>query len=302
MDLPVPRPEDTTAQTLLRLDGVGVRRGPPGRERWLVRDIDLSVRRGEIVSLIGPNGAGKSTVVRTAVGVLHPDAGQVRRAAELRIGYVPQSPSIDSTLPLTVKRFMTLTQRHPRAAIREALAEVGIAHLADAELHTLSGGEFQRALIARALVRRPDLLVLDEPVQGVDFAGEIALYDLIRAIRDRLNCGILLISHDLHIVMAATDTVVCLNGHVCCTGTPKAVSEAPAYRQLFGSRAAEHLAVYHHRHDHSHDIGGAEVLGHGQGESAGEDGGAGGGGARRDGDRGRVVPLDRRKRRGEPHG
>ncbi|WP_328587489.1 zinc ABC transporter ATP-binding protein ZnuC [Algihabitans albus] len=255
--MPVPAP--AAADSLLTLAGLGIRRGAPGRERWLLRNVDLSVGRGEIVTLIGPNGAGKSTLVRAAIGVLRPDSGRVIRAPGLRIGYVPQRLSIDRTLPLTVHRFMTLTERHPPAEIDRALAEVGVDHLAEAELQTLSGGEFQRALIARALVRRPDLLVLDEPVQGVDFAGEIALYDLIRKIRDRLNCGILLISHDLHIVMAATDTVVCLNHHVCCSGTPHAVAESAEYRRLFGARAAQALAVYEHQHDHAHDHEGRVV-------------------------------------------
>jgi zinc transport system ATP-binding protein len=239
----------------LRLTGLGVRRGPPGQTRWLVRDVDLDVAPGEIVCLIGPNGAGKSTVVRAAVGTLAPTEGTVERAPGLRVGYVPQSLAIDRTLPLSVRRFMTLTARHGREEVLQALRQTGVAHLADQMLHSLSGGEFQRVLIARALVRRPDLLVLDEPVQGVDFAGELALYDLIREIRDRLGCGVLLVSHDLHVVMAATDTVVCLNGHVCCSGAPQAVAEMPAYRNLFGARAAGALAVYQHRHDHTHDHG-----------------------------------------------
>jgi zinc transport system ATP-binding protein len=252
-------PATAQEQLLLSLRGIGVRRGPPGRQRWLVRDVDLTVGRGEIVTLIGPNGAGKSTLVRVAVGVLRPEAGQVERAPGLRVGYVPQHLAIDRTMPLTVRRFMSLTGRQPEAAVAQALQEVGIPHLAEANLHTLSGGEYQRALIARALVRRPDLLVLDEPVQGVDFAGEIALYDLIREIRDRLTCGVLLVSHDLNIVMAATDTVICLNGHVCCSGAPRTVAESAAYRQLFGPRAAEAFAVYHHRHDHAHDAEGRVV-------------------------------------------
>lgn len=220
--------------------------------RWLVRGIDLTVARGEIVTLIGPNGSGKSTTAKAAIGVLRPDEGTVRRQKRLRIAYVPQKVSIDWTLPLSVGRLMTLTARHDSAAVGEALKAVGIAHLAGADVQTLSGGEFQRALIARALLRDPDLMVLDEPVQGVDFTGEAALYELIREIRDRTGCGILLISHDLHVVMAETDTVVCLNGHVCCRGTPQSVVASPEYLQLFGARAAETLALYRHRHDHTH--------------------------------------------------
>ena len=165
---------------------------------------------------------------------------------------MPQKLAIDWTLPLTVERLMTLTSRHSDDEIAAALEAVGIPHLAGADVQNLSGGEFQRALLARAMIRKPDLLVLDEPVQGVDFSGEVALYDLITRIRDETQCGVLLISHDLHVVMAATDTVICLNGHVCCRGTPSAVSQSPEYLQLFGTRAAATLALYEHHHDHTH--------------------------------------------------
>jgi zinc transport system ATP-binding protein len=235
-------------EVLAGLDNVGVRRGG----RWLVRGVSFDVRAGEIVTLIGPNGSGKSTTARALVGVMKPDEGAVARRGGLRVGYVPQKLSIDRTLPLTVTRLMTLTARHGRTEIAAALEEVGIGHLAGAQVQALSGGEFQRALLARAMLRKPELLVLDEPVQGVDYTGEAALYELIGRIRDRTGCGVLLISHDLHIVMAATDTVICLNGHVCCRGTPQAVSSDPKYRQLFGQRAAGALAVYSHRHDHTH--------------------------------------------------
>lgn len=233
---------------LAGLDDLGVRRGG----RWLVRGVSFDIRRGEIVTLIGPNGSGKSTTARAMVGVVRPDEGTVTRADGLRVGYVPQRLAVDRTLPLTVSRLMTLTASHSPAGIAAALDEVGIGHLATAQVQALSGGEFQRALLARAILRRPDLLVLDEPVQGVDYTGEAALYELIGAIRDRTGCGILLISHDLHVVMAATDTVICLNGHVCCRGTPQAVAVDPKYRQLFGQRAAGALAVYSHSHDHTH--------------------------------------------------
>ncbi|WP_159586985.1 metal ABC transporter ATP-binding protein [Chelativorans xinjiangense] len=236
------------AEPLVEMKNAGVRRGG----RWLVRGVDLTVRRGEIVTLIGPNGSGKSTTVKAAIGVTAPDEGTVRRAPALKVGYVPQKVTIDWTLPLSVERLMRLTGPLERGEMEDALKAAGIAHLAGAEVQTLSGGEFQRALLARALVRKPDLLVLDEPVQGVDFSGEIALYQLIREIRDRTGCGILLISHDLHVVMAETDTVICLNGHVCCRGTPENVLKSPEYVRLFGARAGDTLAIYHHHHDHTH--------------------------------------------------
>jgi zinc transport system ATP-binding protein len=227
---------------------IGVSRGG----RWLIRNVDLTVRPGEIVTLIGPNGSGKSTSAKVALGILKPDEGRVVRRAELRVGYVPQKLSIDWTMPLTVERLMSLTGHQSVSAIKAALAETEISHLAKAEVQHLSDGEFQRALIARALIRRPELLVLDEPVQGVDFNGEIALYDLISRIRERTGCGILLISHDLHVVMAKTDTVICLNGHVCCHGTPQSVTSNPEYLRLFGVRAAQTIAVYTHDHNHAH--------------------------------------------------
>ncbi|MDP6602952.1 MAG: metal ABC transporter ATP-binding protein [Rhodospirillales bacterium] len=237
-----------TRPVLVAAQGIGVRRGG----RWLIRGVDLAVHRGEVVTLIGPNGGGKGTAAKVILGIMTADEGSLASSPRLRVGYVPQRLTIEGTLPLTVRRLMTLTGRLPESEIDNALAEVGIAHLAGAQARHLSGGEFQRALLARAIVRRPDLLVLDEPVQGVDFAGEVALYELIATIRDRFDCGILLISHDLHLVMGATDSVVCLNGHVCCSGPPHSVAADPAYRQLFGPRAAQAFAVYRHDHDHAH--------------------------------------------------
>ena len=231
---------------LVSLDNAGIRRDG----RWLVRGVEFSIRRGEVVTLIGPNGAGKSTTAKLAIGVLRADEGSVSRMPGLTIGYVPQKLSIDWTMPLTVRRLMRLTAPLPENELVAALTATGIPHLAEAEVRHLSGGEFQRAPLARAIARKPDLLVLDEPVQGVDFAGESALYDLIRTIRQSTGCGILMISHDLHMVMAGTDTVICLNGHVCCRGTPEAVSQSSDYLKLFGNTRS--LAVYSHHHDHTH--------------------------------------------------
>lgn len=236
------------SEPLVSLKNVGLEKSG----RWLVRGIDLQVRSGEIVTLIGPNGSGKSTTAKLALGIHQSDEGEARRASGLKVGYVPQKISVDWTLPLTVERFMRLTRRLSSADIKEALTATGIVHLASAEVRNLSGGEFQRAMLARVIAARPDFLVLDEPVQGVDFAGEIALYELITKIRDDLGCGILLISHDLHVVMAATDQVICLNGHICCKGSPDAVAESAEYRNLFGDRAAASLAIYQHNHDHTH--------------------------------------------------
>ncbi|MDF1601020.1 metal ABC transporter ATP-binding protein [Mesorhizobium sp. YIM 152430] len=250
---------DKTGDPLVRMTGAGVHRAG----RWLVRGVDMEIRPGEIVTLIGPNGSGKSTTAKTAIGILKPQEGAVARKPGLKVGYVPQRLAIDWTLPLTVERLMKLTGTPSAMQVAEALEATGVAHLAKAEVQTLSGGEFQRTLLARAMVRNPDLLVLDEPVQGVDFSGEVALYELIRRIRDRTGCGILLISHDLHVVMADTDTVICLNGHVCCRGTPQNVVASPEYLKLFGARAAETLAIYRHRHDHTHLADGRVLHGDG---------------------------------------
>lgn len=242
-------------ETLITLSGAGIKRGG----RTLVQGVDLSISRGEIVTLIGPNGSGKSTTAKMVTGVLRPTMGTVTRLPGLTVGYVPQKLSIDWTLPLNVERLMTLTGRFAPTEIMAALEAVGAAHLLKAAVQELSGGEFQRVLFARAMIRKPDLLVLDEPVQGVDFSGEVALYRLIREIRDQTQAGILMISHDLHVVMAETDTVLCLNGHVCCRGTPNAVKTSPEYLRLFGDRAGSALAIYEHHHDHEHHDDGCVV-------------------------------------------
>ena len=184
--------------------------------KWLVKGVSLQVEKGKIVTLIGPNGSGKSTTAKIALGIYKKIDGSVEKYTN-KVGYVPQKISIDWTLPLRVNDFMVLTESLDKETIDEALSLTGVIHLKDKNLGDLSGGEFQRVLLARAISKKPELLVLDEPVQGVDFTGEIALYELIKKISDELNCGILLISHDLHTVMSATDHVVCLNGHVCCS-------------------------------------------------------------------------------------
>ena len=246
-------PPDEGGAPLLRLEGVGVR---AGSGRWIIRDVDLSVRPGEIVTIIGPNGGGKTTLVRTALGIIPPDAGHVWRKPGLRVAYTPQKVAPDSILPVTVERFLRLgLEPVPTAGeVRDALKRTGAAALAGQQLSALSSGELQRVLIARAILRRPQLMVMDEPVQGVDFAGEAAIYDLIRALRDETGCAVLMVSHDLHFVMAGTDRVVCINVHVCCAGTPKAVSQSAEYADLFGQATDAHHAAYAHLHDHEHGL------------------------------------------------
>jgi zinc transport system ATP-binding protein len=229
-----------------------VRRGG----RALLHAVDIDVHSREIVTVIGPNGAGKTTLVRALLGLILPDAGIVLRAADLRVGYAPQRFDVDRALPMTVARFLRLGGAHSVAEAAIALGEVGAGHLDDQQIASLSGGELQRVVIARALLRKPQLLVLDEPVRGVDYAGEAELYELIGALRDARGLGVLLVSHDLHVVMARSDRVVCINGHVCCSGVPQNVARDPEYVRLFGAEAARAFAVYTHDHDHRHDLHG----------------------------------------------
>ena len=227
--------------------------------RKTLEHVDLDVFPGEIITLIGPNGAGKSTLIRVMLGLLKPERGRVSRKDGISIGYLPQRLSVDPTLPLTVRSLLCLPRPHREARLEEVLSEVNVAYAMDRPLQVLSGGELQRVLLARALLRDPDLLVLDEPLQSVDFAGQIALFELIRQVRERRGCGVLMVSHDLHVVMANTDRVLCLNRHVCCSGVPEAVSRHPEYLALFGPSGAESLAIYVHDHDHQHALSGQVV-------------------------------------------
>lgn len=228
----------------------------------LLENISLRIYQGEITTIIGPNGAGKTTLLNILLGLSLPSHGKIERASELRIGYMPQRLQLNPQLPLSVKRFLYLARASVRDGqfldVDEALSRTGVCHLKDHAMQTLSGGETQRVLLARALLRRPQLLVLDEPVQGVDINGQDLLYQLIKSLRDEFQCAVLMVSHDLHLVMAATDHVICLNQHICCHGHPESVSNHPAYLQLFGPAAAN-LATYTHHHDHAHDLDG-EVI------------------------------------------
>lgn len=250
--------KNTINEKLIDVVNLSVKRG----STTLITDVSLSVSRGEIVTLVGPNGSGKSTTIKAILGIQKPDTGSVSAVDGITIGYVPQKLEINWTMPLTVRRFMRLTHKHTDDAIDAALATTGVEGLHSREMSALSGGEFQRVLMARAIATKPDLLVLDEPVQGVDFNAELEIYQLIAQLRDELHCGVLLVSHDLHIVMAETDTVICLNGHVCCSGTPQVVTNSPAFIDLFGARGSEALAVYRHHHDHTHGPDGEVIHDH----------------------------------------
>ena len=241
---------------LVSLKAVSLQRN----DRQLLRDISFELNKGEIITLIGPNGAGKTTLVNIVLGLLKPDSGIVTRAPSLRFGYMPQKLHLDATFPLSALRFLQLANED-RTTCLNAMQRTGIPDLAKTPMQSLSGGELQRLLLARAILRQPDVLVLDEPVQGVDVTGQEQIYKLITQLRNELGCAVLMVSHDLHLVMGATDHVICLNQHICCHGEPEAVSLDPAFTALFGHRTAP----YTHHHDHQHDVHGEVLEKEGQG-------------------------------------
>jgi zinc transport system ATP-binding protein len=257
-------PRDFDPSSLI--SGRGLRVARSGR--LIITDIDIDIRPREIVTLIGPNGSGKTTLVRALLGLERLAGGAIRRAEGVRIGYVPQRFDIDSALPMTVERFLELGGGERKLHIGDALGEVGAAHVRTQQLSELSGGELQRVVLARALIGNPSLLVLDEPVRGVDYVGEAELYTLIGRLRDTRGFGVLLVSHDLHVVMAASDRVICLNRHVCCSGVPETVAQHPEYVRLFGPETARAFGVYHHHHDHRHDLAGEPAPDHPDGGPA----------------------------------
>jgi zinc transport system ATP-binding protein len=246
--LPLKALNVSEADTLLELSDINLIRG----QRHLLQQVGLKIGRGEILTIIGPNGAGKTTLLRVALGLLPQTSGRVYRQPGITLGYMPQRLHIDPTFPLTVKRFLSMSGKNQQSKVQPMLEEVGAAHVLKSPLQNISGGELQRVLLARALIRDPDLLVLDEPVQGVDVQGQVELYQLITRIRNERGCAVLMVSHDLHLVMAATDRVLCLNRHICCSGTPEIVTHDPAYLELFGPLAVQQLAVYSHDKSHRH--------------------------------------------------
>ncbi|MEC3859718.1 metal ABC transporter ATP-binding protein [Mesobacterium sp. TK19101] len=234
--------------TLVSIKGLNVRLGA----QTVLHAVDFEIAPGEIVTIVGPNGSGKSTLLRTIVGAQAPTAGKVTLKPGLRIGYVPQKLHIDPTLPMTVRRFLDLPRRVSDTDASAALQEAGAGALETRQMSGLSGGQFQRVLLARAILARPDLLILDEATQGLDQPGSAAFYRKIEEVRNDLGCAVLMVSHELHVVMAASDRVVCLNGHVCCQGEPEHVASAPEYRALFGTGTKGALALYRHEHSHDH--------------------------------------------------
>ncbi|NSX54409.1 metal ABC transporter ATP-binding protein [Parasulfitobacter algicola] len=219
----------------------------------VLHNVDFSIEQGEILTVVGPNGSGKTTLLRALIGALRPASGKIWHKPGLNIGYVPQRLNINATLPITVNRFLSLPRKRKADDIAKALDNAGVSTLADHQMSQLSGGQFQRVLLARALLEQPQLLILDEPTTGLDQPGSAAMYQQIEQIRSNYNCAVLMVSHELHVVMSASDRVICLNGHVCCHGTPAVVASAPEYRALFGSGTQGALALYRHDHDHNHD-------------------------------------------------
>ncbi len=216
--------------------------------------VSMSIEPGEIVTIVGPNGSGKTSLLRAIVGATQPDSGRVKCKPGLRIGYVPQRLHINPTLPITVERFLTLPDRVSRDDCKVALEEAGVPDISERQMSQLSGGQFQRVLLARALINRPEILLLDEATQGLDQPGSAAFFRQIETVRQETGCAVLMISHELHVVMSASDRVICLNGHICCEGTPAVVASAPEYRMLFGAGTGGALALYRHEHDHDHGV------------------------------------------------
>ena len=235
--------------SLIQVEDLSVRYGA----RTALSRVSLRVEPSEIVTIVGPNGSGKTSLLRAIIGAIKPFQGRVVQASSLKIGYVPQKLHIDETLPITVSRFLKLPGGVTAADIDYALTQAGVPELTRAQLSQLSGGQFQRVLLARALIAKPDLLLLDEATQGLDQRGSASFYQRIETVRQDTGCAVLMISHELHVVMSASDRVICLNGHVCCEGTPAVVASAPEYRALFGTGTGGALALYRHEHDHGHD-------------------------------------------------
>ena len=241
-------PNTGACMSLISADGVVFSHG--GQK--VLQGVSIALKPAEIVTIVGPNGSGKSTLLRILIGALKPQKGTISRQDGLRIGYVPQKLHIDPTLPITVNRFLNLPQKVDAQAVDEALRTAGVSGCGAKQMSQLSGGQFQRVLLARAILSKPDILMLDEPTQGLDQPGSASFYQQIDAVRRELGCAVLMISHELHVVMSASDRVICLNGHICCEGTPDVVSVAPAYRELFGTGTGGALALYRHEHDHHH--------------------------------------------------
>lgn len=218
----------------------------------VLRGVDFEIELGEIVTIVGPNGSGKTSLLKAIIGAIQPAEGSVILKPRLRVGYVPQRLNFESTLPITVERFVRLSGKIDQKSCISALETAGVSELLKSQMSELSGGQFQRVLLARALLGSPEILILDEATQGLDQPGSASFYRQLETVRHDTGCAVLMISHDLHVVMSASDRVICLNGHVCCAGTPAVVASTPEYKALFGDGTDGALALYRHDHDHDH--------------------------------------------------
>ena len=236
---------------LVELAGVSVK-----YDRNLVlQDIDLKIEPGEIVTLVGPNGAGKSTLLRCIIGAVKNCSGYINPKSRIRIGYVPQKLFLDYTLPISVKRFLNLPNRTNYTVLKEMLDFLDASELEARQLRSLSGGEFQKVLLARALLIKPELLILDEANQGLDHNGSNSFYSKIEEVAQNFNCAVLMASHELHFVMATSDRVICLNRKICCQGTSDHVLTTPEYKALFGDYIPSNTGIYKHNPNYRHKTG-----------------------------------------------
>lgn len=227
--------------SLIELENISVRRD----ERDILRNVNFALQAKEIVTLIGPNGAGKSTLIKVLLGIMQPNAGKVTFAKKLKMAYVPQKFNPSSSLPLRVQDLLDL-EACASDLRKEIIQDTGISKLQLSKVQQLSGGERQRVLLARALLRQPDILVLDEPMQGLDIQSESELYEYVRSLPERYGCAVLMVSHDLQWVMQGTHRVVCLNKHICCSGLPESIQQHPEYQAIFGTQRM----FYQHHHNH----------------------------------------------------
>ena len=225
-------------------------------QKTALQNINLNIYPNSIITIVGPNGGGKSTLLKILLKLQKPTSGDVIYHKNVRIGYVPQKIHLDHSLPLTVERFLALKKGVTAGEISTALEQLSVAHLRNNNMQRLSGGEMQRVLLARAILNKPNLLVLDEPTQGVDISGQAELYQLIQRTQQQLNCAVLMVSHDLHIVMADSKEVLCINQHICCAGTPETLSNDPTFMRLWGDQLSQNVRFYTHHHNHHHDLHG----------------------------------------------
>ena len=218
----------------------------------ILENVFIDVKKKDFITIIGPNGAGKSIFLECLMGSFIPDSGKIKRKDNLSVGYIPQNFSPESSMPISVERFLTLKKKFIPQELLNISKETNISGILDKNLANLSGGELQKVLLARSLLNNPELLILDEPAQNLDIKNQLNFYNLLNRIYKNRDISILMVSHDLHMVMSSTRKVVCLYHHVCCSGEPQIVAKDPEFISLFGNDMAKMMSVYQHTHNHSH--------------------------------------------------